>query len=427
MATSKPFSFNGNLKGEVLLANGSRVLFDAPKWEFSYPAMHNSGYCTIKAEECPSDQRSGIHIDGKHFAQSIREMQNQSIKINVNLTEEGKRAVKEAVLSSKDEYGRSPIVDLFQQEELKSRIAHREMLLEDTKKLLELYSEACPWEDDLGASKDHLVGCIDNLKKEPTPKKANERDPIWEIVKELAESNGTEPGSVGRCCVFCNAKDDSLSNLRHKDTCIISRAYKLAWHKQYKEPVKKQETYSFANAIDEARKVQGHNIPLVITNGEFLVRCQFASGSRYIVFKNKECAGIYRHTDDIADMHNPDIFKGWYPAGPDDVMWARSQSLTSLIDKLKAPKKQEESTALFDVISKAVLQHSGRVFTAQNSWDDAIVRYRVISNTWELTTAISSSKDPTALTQDALQSLARKYQINLSKGWRMFNVSGVRG
>lgn len=192
-----------------------------------------------------------------------------------------------------------------------------------------------------------------------------------------------------------------------------------------KEPAKKQETYSFMAAIDEARNVQGYSVPSVITNGQIIVRCQFAEGSHYILFKGMDCIGMCRHIDEAG----LDLSKGWYPAGEEDTKWANAQSLGLLEYKLEAfrKKKQEESTALFDVIGKAVLQHSGRVFTAQNSWDDVIAVYRVISNTWELTTAISSSKDPTALTQDALQSLAKKYQINLSKGWRMVNVSGVRG
>ena len=65
----------------------------------------------------------------------------------------------------------------------------------------------------------------------PTPR----LDPAWEIVKELSENNGTPSGSMGKRCLFCNALDDSLSNLRHKDTCLISRAYKLVWQKENEE------------------------------------------------------------------------------------------------------------------------------------------------------------------------------------------------
>lgn len=57
----------------------------------------------------------------------------------------------------------------------------------------------------------------------------------WGILKELSESNGTPFGSMGHYCLFCHAKDNSLSNVRHKDTCIISKAYKLVWEKENRE------------------------------------------------------------------------------------------------------------------------------------------------------------------------------------------------
>lgn len=55
---------------------------------------------------------------------------------------------------------------------------------------------------------------------------------LWEVVKELSESNGTPFGSVGQRCFSCNALDDSLSNLQHKDTCLISKAGRLVWLKE---------------------------------------------------------------------------------------------------------------------------------------------------------------------------------------------------
>lgn len=331
------------LKGEVLLANGSRVLFEALKWEFFYPSEFNSGCYRIKAEECPNDQQDNIHIDidGKMLSQKIREMQKQSIKINVELTEEGKRAVKEAVLGkAESEHSKPPVGSC-------------ETLLEDARKLLERYAEAYPWEYEINGTKDHLVERIEYLKK--------------------------------------------------------------------------QETYSFVDAICKARMQQGYSLPLVITNSELVIRlrCQpTGEPTHYIVFKNKECIGVCEHPSVIMYSYSQDLSKGWYPASSEETSWARAQSLSHILSEQE--KKQEESTALFDVIGRAVLQHSGKRFEAQNSKGFVLAVYRVIDNNWSL---VSADEKPVEIniTKDGLQALANKHKIDLSKGWRMVNISGVRG
>jgi hypothetical protein len=332
----------GPLKGEVLLANGSRVLFEAPKWDFSYPISGSEGCCTIKAEERPN--QSGIYMDGKQFTQKIREAQNQSIAINVHLTEEGKRAFKETVLGKVENKHSKPPVN-------------SDDCVKDMYALLLEYVETFPREIELG-------------------------DRAYPLLNRVYED-------------FIN-----------------------------KETVKKQKTHSFVDAIEEARKVQGYYSPAVITNGDIVVRCHVAHQARYIIFKSKECIGMHRHTDDIVDMHDIDIFKGWYPAEPDDATWARAQSLSELIDKLKSPKKQEESTALFDVIGRAVLQHFGRVFTASHAGNFRI-SCNVMKNSWDVREHSSMVLENES--RKTVEEFAQKRCINLKSGWSLVSITGLRG
>jgi hypothetical protein len=181
MAAVKPFSFNGNLKGEILLANGSRVLFDAPKWEFSYPAMHNSGYCTIKAEECPNQDNIYIDIDGKQLPQKIRDMQSQSIKINVELTEEGKRAVKEAVLGKVEDKHSKPPVGSWDD---------WDKWVKDVYALLWEYAATFPWETELKDRADLLLEHVP-LEKEPA-KKQEESTALFDVIgKAVLQHSGS--------------------------------------------------------------------------------------------------------------------------------------------------------------------------------------------------------------------------------------------
>ncbi len=154
ISTNKSSPYYGPLKGEIELANGSKILFNAADWTFSHIPIDG---CMLKAKE--------------------------TTRPFIMTWDPAKGDCFTAWKVSKDEYGRSPIVDLVQQEELKSRIVHREMLLEDARKLLERYAETFPWEYELKGIKDHLVERIDNLKKE-TAKKQEESTALFDVVSK---------------------------------------------------------------------------------------------------------------------------------------------------------------------------------------------------------------------------------------------------
>ncbi len=156
ISTNKSSPYYGPLKGEIELANGSKILFNAADWTFSHIPIDG---CMLKAKE--------------------------TTRPFIMTWDPAKGDCFTAWKVSKDEYGRSPIVDLVQQEELKSRIVHREMLLEDARKLLERYAETFPWEYELKGIKDHLVERIDNLKKETAKKQEETKQTISKQIEEI--------------------------------------------------------------------------------------------------------------------------------------------------------------------------------------------------------------------------------------------------
>lgn len=91
----------------------------------------------------------------------------------------------------------------------------------------------CGWKQEI-ESADTSITWDDSVPPNTTSKAdthAPKLDAMWEIIKDLSESDGVPFGSVGRCCIFCDAKQVALSNIRHKDTCIISKAYRMVWGK----------------------------------------------------------------------------------------------------------------------------------------------------------------------------------------------------
>jgi hypothetical protein len=137
------------------------------------------------------------------------------------------------------------------------------------------------------------------------------------------------------------------------------------------EDDERPETHRFEDAIVEARKAEGYSKVPVITNGEFMARCQISHSLdesdktrdnlgylRYIIFKGKECIGIHDNTHEIREKYNIDFSKGWYPAEINDAVWARAQSLTEL--QCKINKKQQENTLFSLRLRELIMLAIGR-------------------------------------------------------------------
>lgn len=81
-----------------------------------------------------------------------------------------------------------------------------ESLLKDAVKLINLYAEAAPWEDGLAATKDHLLRCIDNLKKQ------DESTDLFDIVSKFTQEH------PGACNVTAQSEKDKMLATYHVDT-----------------------------------------------------------------------------------------------------------------------------------------------------------------------------------------------------------------
>jgi hypothetical protein len=96
------------------------------------------------------------------------------------------------------------------------------------------------------------------------------------------------------------------------------------------------------------------------------------------------------------------------------------------IEAWKEPiKKQEESTDLFTVVNKCMHNFPNACnVTAQSDKDEIIATYYADTHTWELKVCRqqknSISIGETKLKTE-LQEMASKYNINLTKGWKVIN------
>lgn len=87
----------------------------------------------------------------------------------------------------------------------------------------------CGWRQDEEEQKSTSVTWTANVLLNTTVKVdayAPQVDELWEIVKEVAE--GGDP----YYCSFCKRHNNSISNLRHDDNCVVAKAYRLVWRKQ---------------------------------------------------------------------------------------------------------------------------------------------------------------------------------------------------
>ena len=308
MAINSPLS-QGPLKGEITLSNGSKIVFDAPVWKLSYhQSIYGSCDSFLQAEERSQSNNDVIGV----IAKDINDLYDSLLAETVKKNKEQQQLLEEAcrLLSDNNVFLR----------EYQIRV------------LLERIGESLGDQCEFNHSSD--------------------LDILWEIVKELSESNTAAAIGGHERCIFCKAKGDLISNLKHDPACIISKAYGLVWEKEnreWHERKNKQETYCFGDAIGEARKTQGPSKVPVITNGEVIVRCQFASISLYIFFKDKECIGIHDNTHEIREKYNIDLSKGWYPAEINDAVWARAQSLTELQCKIDKNNKKQQKNTLFSL------------------------------------------------------------------------------
>lgn len=81
-----------------------------------------------------------------------------------------------------------------------------ESLLKDAVKLINLYAEAAPWEHGLAATKNHLLRCIDNLKKQ------DESTDLFDVVSKFTQEH------PGACNVTAQSDKDKIMATYYIDT-----------------------------------------------------------------------------------------------------------------------------------------------------------------------------------------------------------------
>jgi hypothetical protein len=346
------------------------VLFEAPKWEFSYP-LNGKSYCAVKAEESPFIVWDPATPKREDY-----------------------------------EYGHSPLVELSQQEELKKEPPQQSRWDKTPNQHVSINVHLT--EEGKRAFKETVLGKVENKHSKPP---VNSDDCVKDMYALLLEYVETFPREI---------------ELRDRAYPLLNRVYEDFITK---ETAKKQETFCFIDALCEAHMCQGHSLPNVITNGEYVVRCQDASiehPTHFILFKNKECIAICYHPVEITEKHI-DLSKGWCPASEDVTRWARSQSLSGLIDKLKSSKKQEESTALFDVMADAIFTHysASRNITLK-SGNVIAIYYINKCPRWKITTwkpLVEGDLLGEANTVQGVEEIANHHNVDLSRGWYLANFS----
>lgn len=165
------------LKGEVILANGSRVLFEALDWEFSYPVIDGKGCYILKAQEKPLPSHIIAWDPAKEDGHVVFcKVPNKQESVEPQICIDSKLIAEQMKHTAEIK-------------KLKSTIKEQHELLEDTYALLKEYAETFHWETELkdraGALLDRIRKSLEEQPEKESTKKQEESTDLFDVVSKF--------------------------------------------------------------------------------------------------------------------------------------------------------------------------------------------------------------------------------------------------